>query len=112
MELARLVLQILKEGQSVSVDGALQLRNWSATPEDSMLPLDQIALRISSGRGNPKSSLGLKFRKSVGDSANVSLLSTGQGLENLDGFMLLFTTSIPVRSSISFIPISCFHSTF
>jgi hypothetical protein len=45
-ELARLVLQILKDGQQVSVADALQLRNWAVTPEDAMLPLEQIALHI------------------------------------------------------------------
>jgi hypothetical protein len=46
MELARLVLQVLRDGHSVSVDDALQLRNWAVTPEDAMLPLEQIALHI------------------------------------------------------------------
>jgi hypothetical protein len=45
-ELARLVLQLLKDGQSVSADDALQLRNWAVMPEDAMLPLEQIAQRI------------------------------------------------------------------
>jgi hypothetical protein len=45
-ELARLVLQMLREGKLVSVDDALQLRNWAVTPEDAMLPLEQIALHI------------------------------------------------------------------
>ena len=45
-ELARLVLQIPGEGQRVPVDDALQLRNWAVTPENALLPLEQIALRI------------------------------------------------------------------
>jgi len=45
-ELARRVLQALKDGQSVSVDDALQLRNWAVTPEDALLPLEQIAVHI------------------------------------------------------------------
>jgi hypothetical protein len=45
-ELAGLVLQVLRDGQSVSVDDALQLRNWAVTYEDAMLPLEEIALHI------------------------------------------------------------------
>jgi hypothetical protein len=45
-ELAEFVLQVLREGQSVSVSDALRLRSWAVTPEDAMLPLEQIALRI------------------------------------------------------------------
>ena len=45
-ELARLVLQIPGEGQRVSVDDALQLRNWAVTPENALLPFEQTALRI------------------------------------------------------------------
>ena len=45
-ELARLVLQMLREGKLVSVDDALQLRNWSVATEDAMLPLEEIARRI------------------------------------------------------------------
>ena len=44
--LARLVLQVLWDGQQVPVEDALQLRNWAVTPEDAMLPLEQIALHI------------------------------------------------------------------
>jgi len=45
-ELARLDLQMLREGQRVPIDDALQLRNWAVTPEDALLPLEQIALHI------------------------------------------------------------------
>jgi hypothetical protein len=45
-ELARLVLQTLALGESVSTYDALQLRNWAVTAEDAMLPLEQIALHI------------------------------------------------------------------
>jgi len=53
-ELARLVLQTLKEGQTVPVHDALQLRNWAVTPEDAMLPLEQIALHILREEKNQK----------------------------------------------------------
>jgi hypothetical protein len=46
VELARLVLEVLQDGRLVSVEDALQLRNWAVTSEDAMLPLEQIALRI------------------------------------------------------------------
>jgi hypothetical protein len=46
-QLARRVLRALaSSGESVSTHDALQLRNWAATPEDAMLPLREIALRI------------------------------------------------------------------
>jgi hypothetical protein len=45
-ELALLVLQMLNEGHPVSTDYALQLRNWAATPEDAMRPLEEIACQI------------------------------------------------------------------
>jgi hypothetical protein len=45
-ELAKRVLQMLKEGQSVPTQDILQLRNWASTSEDSVLPLKEIARRI------------------------------------------------------------------
>jgi len=47
-ELARLVLQVLSCGDNVATQDALQLRNWAARPEDSMLPLEELAGRILS----------------------------------------------------------------
>jgi hypothetical protein len=38
-ELARLVLQTLKEGQVVSVNHALELRNWVVTPGEVQIPI-------------------------------------------------------------------------
>jgi hypothetical protein len=55
-KLARLVLQTLASGHPVPAHDALQLRNWAETPEDAMLTLEEIALRILSqeegDRGN------------------------------------------------------------
>jgi hypothetical protein len=45
-ELARLVLQMLASGNVVPISDALQLRNWAVTPEDAMLTLKEVALRI------------------------------------------------------------------
>jgi len=45
-ELARLVLQMLKEGGSVPPHYAFQLRSWALTPEDAVLSLEEIARRI------------------------------------------------------------------
>ena len=45
-ELAKRVLQMLKEGQSVPTQDILQLRNWASTSEDAVLPLEEIARRI------------------------------------------------------------------
>lgn len=47
-ELARLILQLLKEGQSVPTNDALHLRNWAFRSEDAVLPLEEIARRILS----------------------------------------------------------------
>jgi len=52
-ELARRVLQMLKEGHSVPTQDAVQLRNWAIHPDDAVLPLDEIAHRILSQEGNP-----------------------------------------------------------
>jgi len=45
-ELARLVLEMIREGKPVPVHNALQLRNWAVRPEDAILPLEEIARRI------------------------------------------------------------------
>ena len=50
-ELARRVLEALDQGQGVPTQDALQLRNWAATPEDSMLTLQEIAQRILKAEG-------------------------------------------------------------
>jgi hypothetical protein len=47
-ELARLVLQMLEEGNPVPPQDALQLRGWALTPEDAVSPLEEIARRILS----------------------------------------------------------------
>jgi hypothetical protein len=44
--LARQILQALSEGQPVSTDDALQLRNWAVQPDDALLTLEEIARRI------------------------------------------------------------------
>jgi hypothetical protein len=46
VELARRVLETLILGDRVSTSDALQLRNWALCPEDSMLTLEEIAIRI------------------------------------------------------------------
>jgi hypothetical protein len=45
-ELARRVLENLAQGHPVPTHDALQLRNWAVLPEDAMLPLEEIALRV------------------------------------------------------------------
>jgi hypothetical protein len=45
-QLAQRVLQMLASGNPVSEYDALQLRNWAVRPEDAMLTLKEIALRI------------------------------------------------------------------
>jgi|ERR1700678_2043751 hypothetical protein len=45
-KLARLVLQMLACGDPVPAHDAFQLRNWAETPEDAMLTLEELALRI------------------------------------------------------------------
>jgi hypothetical protein len=45
-ELARRVLQVLSSGEPVDPNDALQLRCWALTPQDALLPLREIALRI------------------------------------------------------------------
>ena len=50
-ELARAVLQMLSAGQSVPTHLAVQLRNWAVCPEDSVLPLEEIAWHILARSG-------------------------------------------------------------
>jgi hypothetical protein len=53
-ELARLVLQMIKDGQPVPTHNAVQLRNWAVLPEDAVLPLEEIASRILAHEQNSK----------------------------------------------------------
>jgi hypothetical protein len=46
VRLARRVLLTLSGGQPVLPHDALQLRSWALTPEDAMLSLEEIAVRI------------------------------------------------------------------
>jgi hypothetical protein len=57
-ELARLVLQMLQEGQPVPTDYALQLRNWAVSPEDAMLSLEEVARRITELEENSNENTG------------------------------------------------------
>jgi hypothetical protein len=45
-ELARLVLQMVQEGQLVPTDYAVRLRNWAVSPDDATLEIEEIARRI------------------------------------------------------------------
>ena len=45
-ELARRILETLAQGGGVSLNDAIQLRNWAVRPKDIMLPLAEIAQRI------------------------------------------------------------------
>jgi len=49
-ELARIILQMLKDGQPVAAQDALQLRNWAVGSEDALLPLVDITNNILSRR--------------------------------------------------------------
>jgi CheY-like chemotaxis protein len=42
-QLARRILEALARGETVSTDDAIQLRNWAARHEDTVLPLAEIA---------------------------------------------------------------------
>jgi len=46
VELAHSVLKALSQGHRISMLDAFQLRNWALRPEDSTLPLAEIAIRI------------------------------------------------------------------
>ena len=45
-ELARRILETLARGNPVPLNDAIQLRNWAVRPEDSLLPLAEIACCI------------------------------------------------------------------
>lgn len=45
---------MLSEGRSVPPDDAFRLRTWALTPEDAMLSLEEIALRIISQEPEPQ----------------------------------------------------------
>jgi hypothetical protein len=53
-ELARRVLKLLAGGQPLSADDAVQLRIWSVRPEDTFLPLEDIARGILDQESEPK----------------------------------------------------------
>jgi hypothetical protein len=46
VELARRVLEAITHGSYVPALDAFQLRNWAVRPEDCVLPLMEIAIRI------------------------------------------------------------------
>jgi hypothetical protein len=52
-ELARRVLTTLAQGNSVSFNDAIQLRNWAIRPENALLPLAEIARGILDQEENP-----------------------------------------------------------
>ena len=52
IQLARRVLETLAQGDSVSLNDAIQLRNWAGCPEDSLLALAEIARAILDQEGN------------------------------------------------------------
>jgi hypothetical protein len=54
-KLARLVLEQLASGDPVPEHDAFQLRNWAVNPEDAVLTLEEIALRILIEERNPRS---------------------------------------------------------
>jgi len=51
-ELAQRVLTALTDGYEVPFVDAVQLRNWADCPEDSLLPLEEIARLILSTEEN------------------------------------------------------------
>jgi hypothetical protein len=55
-ELARRVLNLLADGQRLSAGEAVQLRMWSVRPEDSFLPLEDIAKSILDEESKPNKS--------------------------------------------------------
>jgi hypothetical protein len=46
IQLATRVLETLAQGDSVSLNDAMQLRNWADHPKDSLRPLAEIARAI------------------------------------------------------------------
>jgi hypothetical protein len=53
-ELARRVLKLLADGQQLSADDAVQLRMSAVRPEDTCLPLEDIAKGILDEESKPK----------------------------------------------------------
>ena len=53
IKLARRVLETLAQGDALSFDDAIRLRNWAGSPEDSLLPLAEIARAIMDRKKNP-----------------------------------------------------------
>jgi hypothetical protein len=49
-ELARAILKNFAQGGALSAGDAIQLRNWAVRPEDSVLPLEEIASHFGPGR--------------------------------------------------------------
>ena len=45
-QLAKRILETLARGDAVSLNDAIQLRNWAARPKDSLRPLAEIARAI------------------------------------------------------------------
>jgi CheY-like chemotaxis protein len=56
-QLARRILEALARGETVSTDDAVQLRNWAACHEDTLLPLAEIARSILDALGVAKTIL-------------------------------------------------------
>ena len=52
-ELARRALNLLTSGQQLSADQAVQLRLWAVHPEDTFLPLEDIANGILAAESKP-----------------------------------------------------------
>jgi hypothetical protein len=55
-ELARRVLNLLADGQQLSAAEATQLRMWAVRPEDTFLPLEDIANGILNEESGPNKS--------------------------------------------------------
>ena len=51
IDLARCVLEMIACGVPVPVHDALQLRHWAILPEDSTLPLAEIAIKVLESSG-------------------------------------------------------------
>jgi hypothetical protein len=51
--LAWRILEMISHGHTIPFDDAIQLRNWAITPEDAMLPLEEIARAILGETKNP-----------------------------------------------------------
>jgi hypothetical protein len=57
-KLARALLGNIAQGRPVSMDDAIQLRNWAVRPEDSLLSLEEIVQRILDQDEDPPSEPG------------------------------------------------------